>query len=59
MMGMKRKPSLAADMDLDSDAMRAKPGGAALQAPIYEMAVPELGTEAKAAANLKGKTPST
>ena len=53
MMAVKRKPGLAADMDLDLDAMRARPGGAAPQAPIYEIAVPEPGTEAKAVANLK------
>lgn len=53
MMAAKRKSGLAADMDLDLDAVRAKPGGAAPQAPIHEVTVPPPGAEAKTAANLK------
>jgi len=52
MMTAKRKPGLAVDMDLDLDAMRARPGGAAPQAPIHEVPVTPSG-EARTTANLK------
>ena len=51
-MAAKRKSTLATDMDLDLDAMRAAPGSAVSQAPIHEVRLAQT-AEARSTPQLK------